>query len=66
MVRSLIRFNAIDITDNRLLDDYIVITEYEFYKAFHADDFKWQQVREAVLKSFASTSRLILPITNIC
>lgn len=51
MVRTLVRFNAINLNDNRLLDEYAIITECSLYKALYKDDFKWNKVRTAIRNS---------------
>jgi len=52
LLRTMIRFGAIDITsDPFLLDEYAVATECELYEAFYPNDFKWQQVRRALKES---------------
>jgi hypothetical protein len=51
LMRTLVRFNALSLSDPAVLDEYTVITECKLYKAFYRDDFKWNQVRQAVLDS---------------
>jgi len=52
LLRSMIRFGAIDMTsDSNLLDEYAQATECELYEAFYPNDFKWQQVRRALKES---------------
>jgi hypothetical protein len=51
LVKTLVRFNALDISDDRLLDEYAMITECDLYKSFYRDDFKWNQVRNAMRQS---------------
>ncbi|MGB9154588.1 MAG: DUF4852 domain-containing protein [Alphaproteobacteria bacterium] len=51
LVRTLVRFNAINIADPVIIDEYAIITECDLYKAFYHDDFKWNQVRKAVHES---------------
>src|SRR5262249_19708156 len=51
IVRTLVRFKAININDDKLLNDYAMITECDLYKAFYADDFKWNKVLEAIRDS---------------
>jgi hypothetical protein len=61
MVRTMVRMNALDLSDQRLLDEYAIITECELYKAFFHDDFKWNQVRSA-LKDSIRTSIATFPM----
>lgn len=51
VLRTMVRFNAIDLEDQAIIDEYAVITECDLYRAFYHDDFKWNQVRQAVRKS---------------
>jgi hypothetical protein len=51
LVRTLVRFKAINLDDDKLLDDYAIITECKLYKAFYGDDFKWDKVRSAIRES---------------
>ena len=51
LARTLVRLNALNLTDATLLDQYAVVTECELYKAYYRDDFKWNQVRQAVKTS---------------
>jgi len=51
LMRTMVRFNALDLSDAALLDEYTIITECNLYKAFYRDDFKWHQVHDAMLKS---------------
>jgi Domain of unknown function (DUF4852) len=48
LVRTLVRFNALSLDDDQVIDDYAAITECELYKAMHQDDFKWNTVRTAI------------------
>ncbi len=51
LIHTLIRLNAINMSDQRLLDEYTIVSECDLYKAFYKDDFKWNQVRQAVRDS---------------
>lgn len=51
LLRTMVRFNAIDISDRTLLDEYTIVNECSLYKSFYNNDFKWDQVRQAMLKS---------------
>ena len=51
LVRTLLRFNAIAISEPNILDEYAIVTECDLYTAFYHDDFKWKRVREAVVQS---------------
>src|SRR6185437_9969993 len=51
LMRTIVRFNAMNIADPVLLDEYAIVTECELYKVFYPDDFKWNNVRNAVRES---------------
>ena len=44
----LVRFNAIDIDDDALLDEYAAITECDLYQKLYTDDFEWNHARKAI------------------
>ena len=50
-LHTLIRFNALDLNDDRLVDEYAAITECDLYKFYYSDDFRWNQVRNAMRQS---------------
>jgi hypothetical protein len=51
LARTLVRFHAYDLTDDKLLDEYAVVTECKLHESFFSDDFKWNQVRDAIRQS---------------
>ena len=51
LVQTLVRFNAVSLSSDRLLDEYAMITDCDLYKGFYSDDFKWNKVREAMRQS---------------
>jgi hypothetical protein len=51
LTKSLVRFNAINLSELPIIDEYAIITECDLFKAFYYDDFKWNQVRQAVRDS---------------
>ncbi len=51
LVRTMIRFGALDLSDENMVDDYVLITECPIYSEFFKNDFKWNQVRKAARKS---------------
>jgi len=51
LVHSLVRFGALELTDDVILDEYAAITDCDIYHAFHEQDFKWHEVRDAMRKS---------------
>lgn len=48
LLQTLVRFNAINIDDDNVLDEYGAVTECDLYKADYRDDFKWNKVRTAL------------------
>lgn len=51
LLRTMIRFNAIDLGDDNLLDGYAAVAECELYSFYYKDDFKWNQVRKSIRQS---------------
>lgn len=47
IVHALYRMGVLDFSDPRLVDDYLRLKECALYNAFHNDDFKWEQIRDA-------------------
>ena len=47
LVKTLVRFSAIDTKDDRLLDEYAMITDCDLVKYFYVDDFRWNKVRQS-------------------
>lgn len=48
MVNTLIRYGALNIKNNEVLDEYSIMTECKLYQHFYDDEFKWQKFREAM------------------
>lgn len=51
LVKAFIRFGALDIRDDNVIDDYILTNECKIYNYFRQDDFKWHEVQEATRKA---------------
>lgn len=51
MSRVLARFNALDFSDESLLEEYAIVTECEMYQHFYRDDFQWHKVLETIKAS---------------
>jgi hypothetical protein len=51
LTRTLVRFNALNLSDPHILNDFSILTECDLYQAFYGNDFKWRQVQQAVLES---------------
>ena len=49
LLRTMVRLKGIELQDPLILDEYSIITECALYRAFYADDFKWNKIRTAVL-----------------
>jgi hypothetical protein len=53
MLQTMLRLNALSLTDDKVVDDYAIVTECKLYKAFYSDDFKWNTIRTAIRDSVA-------------
>jgi hypothetical protein len=51
LLQTMIRFNALDMSEDMLLDEYAIVTQCDLYQAYYKNDFKWQEVRTALRKS---------------
>lgn len=51
LLRTLVRFNALNINDDTTLDEYAAVSECDLYKVLYKDDFKWNKVRAAIRES---------------
>ena len=51
LIKTLVRYGALDLTDNQILDEYAIVTDCDLYRAFFDNDFKWNQVRESMRES---------------
>ena len=51
ILKILIRFGALNMGDDRILDNYAKITECKLYRHFYSDDFRWRDFRDAIRKS---------------
>ncbi|MGE3623668.1 MAG: DUF4852 domain-containing protein [Bdellovibrionales bacterium] len=49
--KALVRYNAFDIKDDALLDDYAIITDCDLVKSLYDNDFQWSQVRSIIRDS---------------
>ena len=48
LLQTLIRYGAININKDDIIDDYGMIAECKLYKKFYSDDFKWQKIRDGL------------------
>jgi len=51
ILKILVRFGALNMVDDRILDDYAKIIECKLYRHFYSDDFRWKEFRDAMRKS---------------
>jgi len=51
LLRTLIRFSALSLEDDKVLDEYALATECALYKTFYHDDFQWNRVRNTIRES---------------
>ncbi len=51
LIKTLVRYGALDLTDNKILDEYAIVTDCDIYKAFSANDFRWNQIRDQMRDS---------------
>lgn len=50
-MKTLIRFGAVDLRRDDIIDAYGRVSECKIYFEFYKDDFKWQKVRQALRES---------------
>jgi hypothetical protein len=53
LLKTLVRYGALDLSENKILDEYAVVTDCDVYKAFSGNDFKWNRVRDDIRDSVA-------------
>jgi len=51
LLRALVRFKALDLSVDPLIDEYAEVTDCDLFKAYYSDDFKWNAVRTAIRQS---------------
>ncbi len=51
IAKTLVRFGALDISDDALLDEYAMVTDCDLYKRFYGNDFQWNKVRGLIRNS---------------
>lgn len=54
LVQTLLRFGALDINNDVIIDDYAKIVECDLYSTFKQDDFKWNKIREGLRNKIRS------------
>ena len=51
LVKTLVRYGALDLSDNKILDEYAIVTDCDIYHAFVGNDFKWNAIRDSIRQS---------------
>lgn len=51
LVKTLVRYGALDLSDDKLLDEYAIVTDCDLYRTFYQNEFKWRAVRDAMRDS---------------
>src|ERR1700733_2933880 len=51
LMNTLMRFGALDPRDDKILDNYALVTQCDLYQNFYNNDFKWNKVRAAIRES---------------
>jgi len=51
LVMTLVRFGALDLRRDDIIDDYGRIVECKIYQKYYSNDFEWQKVRAALRES---------------
>jgi hypothetical protein len=51
MLHTMLRFNALDLHDEHLVDEYAAVTDCEIYKFYYKDDFRWNEIRKKIRES---------------
>ncbi|MBP7252367.1 MAG: DUF4852 domain-containing protein [Alphaproteobacteria bacterium] len=54
LVQTLLRFGALDINNDVIIDDYAKIVECDLFGVFREDDFKWNKIREGLRSKIRS------------
>ena len=53
LLKTLVRYGALELKENKILDEYAIVTDCDLYKAFYQQDFRWNQVRDSMRQSIA-------------
>jgi hypothetical protein len=54
LIQTLLRFGALDINNDVIIDDYAKIVECDLFSTFKQDDFKWNKIREGLRNKIRS------------
>ena len=55
LVKMLVRFGALNVGDDDVLDEYAMIEECDIYKKYYGNDFEWNKIRTALRQSLRQT-----------
>jgi hypothetical protein len=56
LIQTLLRFGAVDINNDVIIDDYAKIAECDLYSVFRDDDFKWNKIRAGLRNKIRNES----------
>lgn len=51
LLKTLVRYGALDLTEDRIVDEYAIVTDCDIFKTFVGNDFRWNQVRDTMRES---------------
>lgn len=54
LMQTLIRFDALDLANDIIIDDYAKTAECDLFSVFREDDFKWNKIREGLRSKIKS------------
>lgn len=54
LIQTLLRFGALDINNDVIIDDYAKVVECDLFSVFREDDFKWNKIREGLRSKIRS------------
>lgn len=56
LIQTLLRFGALDINNDVIIDDYAKIVECDLFSVFRDDDFKWNKIRAGLRNKIRNES----------
>lgn len=54
LMQTLLRFDALDLTNDIVIDDYAKTAECDLFSVFRDDDFKWNKIRDGLRNKIKS------------
>ncbi len=54
LLQTLLRFDALDLSNDIIIDDYAKTAECDLFSVFREDDFKWNKIREGLRSKIRS------------